>query len=321
MKCDNLKVAFAGTPEFAGVALDALLDSSHSVVGVLTQPDRPAGRGRKLMPSAVKARALEAGVPVQQPLSLKGTDAIEHFRAWNADVLVVAAYGLILPESVLSIPPMGCLNIHASLLPRWRGAAPIHRALLAKDEQTGVCIMQMDIGLDTGDILLEERCDIEADETCAQLHDRLALMGAKVLLEALPARCQGTLTARPQPEEGVTYAEKLTKAEARVSFNQSASHIHSQVRAYNPWPVAEAMLLGQRVRFWQSRLPSDSKVTDANAPPGSIVRADEQAVRVKTANGDIEFLALQWPGKKAQSAADFAQGKDLVGEMFTSDAV
>lgn len=316
MNCDNLKVAFAGTPEFAAVALEALLASKHEVVGVLTQPDRPAGRGRKLTPSAVKVRAMEAGVAVQQPESFKTVESVENFQSLNADVLVVAAYGLILPQRVLDTPELGCLNIHASLLPRWRGAAPIHRAILAGDEETGVCIMQMDAGLDTGDVLLERRCPIGGDESVAQLHDRLAQLGAQALLDALPARCLGTLTAIAQPDVGVSYAQKLSKAEAQLDFGVSAEHLHRQVRAFNPWPVAEAMLCEKRVRFWQSRQVDDECV-DAHVEPGTIVQITADAVRVSTGDQDIEFLNLQWPGKKAQIAKDFAQGQTLLGEVFT----
>ncbi len=317
MDCDRLRVAFAGTPEFAAVALDALLASDHQVVGVLSQPDRPAGRGRKLTASAVKQRALAFGVPVLQPLTLKSDEALQALQALRADVLVVAAYGLILPQSVLDTPALGCLNIHASLLPRWRGAAPIHRAILAGDTTTGVCIMQMDAGLDTGDVLLEERCTIGADETVAQLHDRLATLGAQALLACLPAHCRGTLQARAQPEQGVSYAEKLTKAEAQLDFRLPATQLHRRVRAFNPWPVAEATLQDQRVRLWSSRLVNEPPL-DAQAVPGSIVAIGNDAIRVRAGDGDIEFLTLQWPGKKAQSAAEFAHGQTLLGKVFAS---
>ena len=315
MNCEQLKVVFAGTPEFAAVALDALLDSDHEVVGVLTQPDRPAGRGRKLTPGAVKQRAVAAGVPVQQPVSLKNDEALAALRALGADVMVVAAYGLILPQDVLDMPPLGCLNIHASLLPRWRGAAPIHRAILAGDTHTGVCIMQMDAGLDTGNVLLEERCKIKPDDTSVHLHDRLAALGAEALLKSLPLLCLGKLPATVQSSEGVSYAAKLTKSEALLEFSVDAEHLHRQTRAFNPWPVAEATLKGQRIRLWQSRLVDDGPL-DLQASPGTIVAVTGNAVRVRAADTDIEFLILQWPGKKAQSAAEFAHGQALVGEVF-----
>ena len=318
MNCQRLKVAFAGTPDFAAVALDALLASEHDVVGVLTQPDRPAGRGRKLTASAVKLRAEAAGVPVLQPLSLRNEEAVAQVASLGADVLIVAAYGLILPTSVLSLPPLGCLNIHGSLLPRWRGAAPIHRAILAGDTQTGVCIMQMDEGLDTGDVLLSKSLPIDGDDTVALLHDKLAALGAEALLEALPLRCSGELQAEPQPDEGVTYAEKLSKAEAHLDFSQTTVQLHRCVRAFNPWPVAEGQLCEQRVRIWQSRsVPADADASSADLLPGTIVDVLDDALRVKTGDGVIDLLTLQWPGKKAQEAAAFAQGHELTGQRFS----
>ncbi len=318
MNCQQLKVAFAGTPAFAAVALDALLDSDHDVVGVLTQPDRPAGRGRKLTPSVVKERALAAGVQVQQPLTLRDADAVEAFAQWQADVLVVAAYGLILPQTVLDLPPLGCLNIHGSLLPRWRGAAPIHRAVLAGDEQTGVCIMQMDVGLDTGDVLLSKAIPIGGDDTVAELHDRLAALGASALIEALPARCEGSLTPVAQPDVGVTYAEKLSKAEAHLDFNEASILLHRKVRAFNPWPVAEAHLCEQRVRIWGSRLVEAALLNDIDvkAAAGTVLSITNDAVRVRTGDGALDLLSLQWPGKKAQPAGMFSQARSLMGQRF-----
>ena len=318
MNCQGLKVAFAGTPEFAAVTLDALLNSEHQVVGVLTQPDRPSGRGRKLTASAVKLRALEAGVPVLQPLSLRNQEALDSVAALEADVLVVVAYGLILPTDILSLPSLGCLNIHGSLLPRWRGAAPIHRAVLAGDAMTGVSIMQMDAGLDTGDVLLMKELAIEDNESVAQLHDRLAALGAQALLETLPLRCSGELTAVPQPEDGVSYAEKLTKAEALLDFNHSSVELHRCIRAYNPWPVAEAQLCEQRVRIWQSRLVAPSDVVTNNAvATGTITDILNDAVRVKTGDGYLDLLTLQWPGKKAQESAAFSQAREILGQRFS----
>lgn len=321
MNCDRLKVAFAGTPEFAAVALDALIASEHDVVVVLTQPDRPAGRGRKLAPSAVKQRALDAGIPVQQPPSLRDEAAQAELAAVGADVLVVAAYGLILPQALLDMPTMGCLNIHGSLLPRWRGAAPIHRAILAGDARTGVCIMQMNAGLDTGDVLLERQLTIGEDETAAQLHDRLAALGAAALMDTLSAHCRGELQAVVQPEEGVSYAEKLSKVEARLDFAAQTSELHRQIRAFNPWPVAEASLRGERVRIWSSRqVPAEDISVSALAQiaPGTVVDVLADAVRVRTGDGLIDLLQLQWPGKKMQDAAVFSQGRELQGEAFTS---
>lgn len=316
MNCNQLRVGFAGTPEFAMVALNALLESSHQVVGVLTQPDRPAGRGRKLSASPVKLCALKADVPVEQPLNLKHEESLDIIRAWQVDVLVVAAYGLILPKSFLQLAPLGCLNIHASLLPRWRGAAPIHRAIQAGDSQTGISIMQMDEGLDTGDILLQASCDIDASDTSARLHDKLALLGAQTLLEALPLHCLRQLPPVSQPDAGVTYASKLSKHEAQLDFSDSAVALDRHIRAFNPWPVAEAGLCGQRVRIWDCRLPEKSSALPIQEP-GTILAIDEAAIRVKTGDGEIELLTLQWPGKKAQNAAVFAQTRALQGERFS----
>lgn len=318
MNCQGLKIAFAGTPEFAAVTLDALLHSEHQVVGVLTQPDRPSGRGRKLTASAVKLRAIEAGVPVLQPVSLKAQDAVDSVAALGADVLVVVAYGLILPANVLTTPPLGCLNIHGSLLPRWRGAAPIHRAVLAGDAMTGVSIMQMDEGLDTGDVLLSKSFAIDDNESVAQLHDRLAALGAEALLEALPLHCAGELTPVPQPQEGVTYAEKLSKAEAHLDFQEGSEELHRRVLAYNPWPVAESQLCEQRVRIWQSRrVTTEAPLSDHSAAFGTITEILNDAVRVRTGDGFLDLLMLQWPGKKACEAASFYQGSDLLGQRFT----
>ncbi len=317
MNCERLKIVFAGTPEFAAVALKALLSSSHDVVGVLTQPDRPAGRGRKLTSSAVKLMAQEASVPVLQPESLKTEEALKEFKALNADVLVVAAYGLILPKAVLETPPLGCLNIHGSLLPRWRGAAPIHRAILAGDTETGVCIMQMDEGLDTGDVLLKKRTPIGIDESVAQLHDRLATMGAQILLEALPARCNDELQAKVQDNSIATYAEKLFKSEAALDFTLTAAELDRRIRAFNPWPVAEAHLQGKRVRIWQCRIV-DSDEHHSAKDCGTIVAVLDDAVRVQAGDTTIDLTVLQWPGKKAQPAAEFLQGHSLQGETFSS---
>lgn len=316
MNCNRLKIVFAGTPEFAAVALGALISSDHDIVGVLTQPDRPAGRGRKLTASAVKTKALSAGLQVMQPENLKDSTTQEAIDRLGADVIVVAAYGLILPQAILDLPAMGCLNIHASLLPRWRGAAPIHRAILAGDEHTGVCIMQMQAGLDTGDILLEKRCSVSPDESVNELHDRLAILGAEALIESLPAHCQGLLMPKAQSSTGITYAHKLTKSEAGLDFSASSSQIHRQVRAYNPWPVAEALLCGERVRIWASRLVHETEVIQGEAY-GTVVSLLPDALRVRTGDGYLDLLTLQWPGKKAQSAASFAQGKALSGQNFT----
>ena len=313
--CSSLRVAFAGTPDFARTALSELLASPQSVVGVLTQPDRPSGRGRKLRPSSVKTLALEHGLPIDQPTSLKTDGAMDELIRWNADVLVVAAYGILLPEAVLSLPPLGCLNIHGSLLPRWRGAAPIHRAVMAGDEETGVTIMKMDQGLDTGDMLSHVVVPINASDSTPLLHDTLASAGAKALVDVLTPWCSGEITPVAQPDEGVTYAHKLDKAEAKIDFNQTAVQCDRTIRGLAGWPIAESTLDGERIRLHGSRL-SSLKVS-AGTQPGTIVKADRDAVTVAAGEGVIDLTRLQRPGKKALDAGDFASGLNLVGRVFS----
>src|SRR5262245_32216514 len=243
-----LSIVFAGTPEFSVQPLAALRGSAHRVVAVYTQPDRPAGRGQQVAMSAVKQYALQHGLPVEQPQSLRDPAAVEKLASWSADLMVVVAYGLLLPQAALSIPRLGCVNIHASLLPRWRGAAPIQRAILAGDAQTGTTIMLMDPGLDTGPMLLQRRLTIEAHDTGGSLHDRLAIQGAEALVEALSGLEGGTLQSIPQPSDGVTYAAKLDKAEARIDWTAPAIDIERKVRAFNPWPIAETRYEGEQLR-------------------------------------------------------------------------
>ncbi|HWL63128.1 MAG TPA: methionyl-tRNA formyltransferase [Steroidobacteraceae bacterium] len=306
----KLRVAFAGTPAFAVPALRALREA-HDVVGVLTQPDRPAGRGRALTASAVKQAALEMGVPVSQPLKLRGADTqLEETltllrERWRPDVMVVVAYGLILPRVLLELPRLGCLNIHASLLPRWRGAAPIQRAILAGDAQTGVSIMQMDEGLDTGAVLCEARIGIGAEMTSASLHDELAGLGAQQILVALEGLSQATLVARPQPAQGVTYAEKLSKAEARIDWSGSAADIDRRVRAFNPWPVAETRLGEEPVKLWRSRVDA-ARVAPAGVAAGSVLGVAGDALEVACGTGVLQVLELQRAGRRAVGARDFA---------------
>jgi methionyl-tRNA formyltransferase len=306
----SLRIAFAGTPEFALPPLDAIARSGHQLVGVWTQPDRPAGRGRKLTPSPVKQRALELGVPVQQPENFKTEEAKQGLRDAKPDVFVVVAYGIILPKSVLEIPRYGCLNIHASLLPRWRGAAPIQRAILAGDAESGVAIMQMDKGLDTGDVLQESRTPIgEADDTQV-LHDRLAKLGAEALLQVLDALPD----VKPRKQDGasVTYAEKLTKEEARLDWHKSAAELARAVRGYNPWPVAYAEYQGQPLRIWRAK-PVDSSV---KAVPGTLLATGREGIDVATGQGVLRLLELQPAGGRVLSAADFANGRDLKQARF-----
>lgn len=303
---------FAGTPEFAARALDALIHSQHDVVGVLSQPDRPAGRGRKLTASPVKALALANGLPVQQPSSLRDADAVAALRDLHPDVLVVAAYGLLLPQDVLDLPPLGCLNIHASLLPRWRGAAPIHRAILAGDRETGIAIMQMDAGLDTGAVLLERRVPIASSDTTASLHETLAALGAEAIVEAIGGRCREDLQPHAQPQEGVTYASKLDKGEALLDFSNSAIELDRQIRGLNPWPVAETSLDGKRVRVWRAECTDG----DSDAPPGTLLNIVADSVEVATGEGRLLLHEIQRDGGKRVSAGAVIRSLDAVGHRF-----
>jgi methionyl-tRNA formyltransferase len=305
-------VVFAGTPEFSVPALQALVESRHKVVAVYTQPDRPAGRGQIIAMSEVKECALRHRLPVEQPATLRDPGTFERLASWGADVVVVVAYGLILPPAVLRSAPLGCINIHASILPRWRGAAPIQRAVLAGDRDTGVTIMQMDAGLDTGPILLERQTPIAERETAASLHDRLAALGASALLEALDGLAAGSLLPRPQPEVGATYAAKIRKEEATIDWSRSAKEIDRQVRAFNPWPVAETRWRGQQLRVWESA----PKLAPAGAAPGSVAAVDADCIDVATGQGLLSLTRVQLAGRKAMSAADFVKAQRLAGETL-----
>lgn len=308
----SLSIVFAGTPEFAVPALEALLKSEHRVVAVYTQPDRPAGRGQKLAISPVKRCALDHGLHIEQPLKLRDDEQIARLAAFEPDVMVVVAYGLILPQAVLDVPRLGCINIHASLLPRWRGAAPIQRAIEAGDTETGVTIMRMDAGLDTGPVLLERRVPIEPTDTSATLHDRLSRLGAEALLEALDGIADGSLSARPQPAEGVTYAAKVTKEEARIDWRQPALDIERRVRAFNPWPIAETTLHGQQLRVWEAVARPQSP----NAAPGQVIGIDEQGIHVATGVGTLVLTRVQLAGRKPTSAPEFARGQRLTDAVL-----
>lgn len=311
----TLKVVFAGTPDFARLALEAILAAGHQVPLVLTQPDRPSGRGMKLRPSPVKQAALDAGIPVAQPLSLRldgkhpdEAQAVQQqLQAMAPDVMVVAAYGLILPQWALDLPKYGCLNIHASLLPRWRGAAPIQRAIDAGDTETGITIMQMDAGLDTGDMLLVRKLAIQEDHTGASLHDELAQLGADAIVEALAQLPQ--LTPTPQPADGVTYAEKLHKSESPLDFTQPAAVLARRVRAFNPVPSCTMMLPGleQPIKVWQAQA-IDQPTT---ATPGSVVAVSAQGIDIATADGVLRLTELQRAGSRRQPVASFVQGWQL----------
>ena len=310
-----MRVIFAGTPDFAASALAALIEAGHEILVVLTQPDRPKGRGMKLTPSPVKTLALQHNLPVWQPESLKDAAVQQQLRDLQADVMVVAAYGLLLPAAVLSIPEHGCLNIHASLLPRWRGAAPIQRAIEAGDVESGVCIMQMDVGLDTGDVLLSRNTLITGDTTAAQLHDALAVVGAEAIVEALAKLPE--LTAVPQPETGVTYAQKLSKADAEIDWALGAKQIHNKIRALNPVPGAWSSLNGQVIKVWASTVLEQSN----NVAIGTIIAADKQGIAVQAGAGVVLITELQASGSKRMAAAAFVAGHaDLLGQKFERQA-
>lgn len=313
-----MRVAFAGTPQFALPAL-AALRAHHDVVGVLTQPDRPSGRGRKITASAVKQAALAARLPLAQPHTLASEAARTQLSAWRPDVLVVVAYGLILPREMLLIARLGGINIHASLLPRWRGAAPIQRALLAGDSETGVTIMQMDTGLDTGPILLQRRIAITTDHTGGSLQDELAALGAAVLIEALQGLGAGTLAPRAQPAHGATYAPKIEKTEARIDWKVEARQIERQVRAFNPWPVAETALGGEQLRIFAAHaVPVDnvSVKLPTICDPGVIIAVNEKSLIVRCGQGNLALTEVQRPGRRPVSARDYAQGLSLVGRQL-----
>jgi methionyl-tRNA formyltransferase len=296
-------------------ALDALVSAGHEIVAVYTQPDRPAGRGRELTASAVKQRAGELGLTVEQPASLKPAEAASHLRELAPDAMVVVAYGLLLPPAVLAAPRLGCVNIHASLLPRWRGAAPIQRAILAGDRETGITIMQMDAGLDTGPILSARALPIAADETGGSLHDKLAALGADAVVATLDGLASGSIVARPQPATGATYAAKIDKSEAVIDWRQPAAQISALVRAFNPWPVAQTTLQGQTLRIWLAHAID----RDTGAAPAEIVRADGGELVVATGAGALGVTALQLPGRRVTSAADFLhawRGATLVGQRL-----
>ena len=307
-----MKIIFAGTPLFAASALAALL-KEHQVVAVLTQPDRPAGRGMHLAASPVKQLALQHGLPVLQPATLKSEETQHAIAALGADVMVVAAYGLILPKAVLQLPRYGCFNIHASLLPRWRGAAPIQRAILAGDNETGITIMQMDEGLDTGDMLLRNACPIKATDTGNTLHDRLAELGASSILEALRLLQEHRLVPVRQDNEAASYAAKLVKSEAQIDWRQDARQIERAVRAYNPFPVCHAILNGVMIKIWQAGLCAEKQ-----GEPGKVLAVDKHGVTVACGKGALLLEVLQRPGGKAQSAVQFLQAVPVKpGDSFS----
>jgi len=311
----TLRVAFAGTPDFALPAFDALIGSHHAVVGVLTQPDRPKGRGRHLAASPVKLAALRSGVPVSQPLSLKTEVDRSDLAAWKPDVLVVVAYGLILPRPALDLPRLGCVNIHASLLPRWRGAAPIQRAILAGDPETGVSIMRMEVGLDTGPVFLERRVSIAPDETGGSLHDRLAAEGGQALLQVLDDLEADRARSTPQSEEGITYAAKIEKSEAMIDWAADAGAIGRKIRAFNPWPVAETRLDGEQLRVYKATVLAveSSNPDQSSREPGTIVDVSGSSIVVACGRGHLGLQEVQRPGKRPVAARDLMNTLDLAG--------
>jgi len=311
-----MRLIFAGTPEFAATVLTALLAQTHPVVAVYTQPDRPAGRGRRSRLSAVKQLAVSQGIPVEQPLSLTTPDALETLTAYDGDLMIVAAYGLLLPESVLNAPRLGCINVHASLLPRWRGAAPIQHAILAGDRETGISIMQMDAGLDTGPVLCRVACPIGDEDTGASLHDRLADLGARTMVETL-ARLNGAgVKSEAQDESLATYAGRIAKVDGLIDWSLPAEHLDRQVRALNPWPVTYAMLSmggrsaddpGERLRIWRAQVVKYAGGT----LPGTVLTSNASGIDVATGHDALRILTLQAPGKRSMSCHDYLNAHPL----------
>jgi methionyl-tRNA formyltransferase len=311
----TLRVAFAGTPDFALPAFHALVGSHHTVVGVLTQPDRPKGRGRQVASSPVKLAAQSHGIPISQPATLKTEADRADLAAWQPDVLVVVAYGLILPRAALELPRLGCVNIHASLLPRWRGAAPIQRAILAGDARTGVSIMRMDIGLDTGAVFLERAVEIAPDETGGSLHDRLAAQGGSAVLQVLDLMSAGNAKSVPQREDGITYAAKIDKAEALIEWGGNAVDIGRKVRAFNPWPIAETRLDGEQLRIYSAHV-IDGDHAGSGVEPGRILEFRDDSLMVACGRGCLAITELQRPGRRPVAARDLNNTLNLAGRRL-----
>lgn len=313
-----LNIIFAGTPDFAARHLQALIEAKHNVIAVFTQPDRPAGRGNKLTSSPVKQLALANNLPVYQPATLKSEESQNMIAKLNADIMVVVAYGLILPQAVLDMPNLGCLNVHGSLLPRWRGAAPIQRACWAGDTQTGITIMQMDAGLDTGDMLYKLACPIESHDTSASLYDKLAKLGPKALLETLTLISERKIKPEKQDPTLVTYAEKLSKQEAKLDWNLSAIQLERCVRAFNPWPVSYFEVNGEMVKVWQAEVVA----TKHKQPTGTILQADKRGICIATSDGALNMTLLQPAGKKTMSAQDLLNSRKawfVVGQILSTN--
>jgi methionyl-tRNA formyltransferase len=305
------RIIFAGTPEFSVVSLRALVESGKQPVAVLTQPDRPAGRGKQLTPSPVKRYAEERGIPVLQPQTLRDAATVDELAALEADIMVVAAYGLILPQAVLDLPAAGCLNVHASLLPRWRGAAPIQAAILAGDDETGVCLMAMTAGLDCGPVYVSEAVAIGSDDTAGELHDRLAAAGGRLLARHIDAILAGDLSPRAQDESAATYAPKIVKADAELDWTMPAEALARAVRAYNPVPGAWFVVDGERIKCWKAQL-----VDAAGGPPGRVEAAGPEGVTVTCATGALRLESVQRPGKRPVTGGEFASQVALVGKQL-----
>jgi len=314
-----LNIVFGGTPEFAVPALQALVAAGHCIAAVYTQPDRPAGRGQRLTESPVKQTALRHGIPIEQPASLRDAAAVAQFASYQPDVMVVVAYGLILPVAILNVPRLGCVNIHGSLLPRWRGAAPIHRALLAGDRVTGVSIMCMDAGLDTGPVLSMHEVPIGERETATTLHDRLSALGAQALVTTLAKYDSRELLPQAQPTTAITYAHKIRKEEARLNWQRSALELDAQVRAFNAWPIAETRWRGQQLRVWEA-IPVFPISVSTRTAPGTVVAADADGIVVATGAGAMRLLRVQLAGRKQMSAGEFLNAHHITGEVL-GDAV
>ena len=309
----SLRIVFAGTPDFAARHLAALLSSEHEVIAVYTQPDRPAGRGKKLTASPVKNIALENDIPVYQPENFKSDEAKQELADLNADIMVVVAYGLLLPQAVLDTPRLGCINVHGSILPRWRGAAPIQRSIWAGDAETGVTIMQMDIGLDTGDMLKIATLPIEATDTSASMYEKLAGLGPDALVDCLVDIAAGTAVAEKQDDELANYAKKLSKEEARINWSDDAAHIERCVRAFNPWPMSHFEAAENSIKVWQSRVTEQT----SDKPAGTILQADKTGIYVATGQGVLVLEQLQVPGKKAMSVQDILNSRASWFEVGT----
>jgi methionyl-tRNA formyltransferase len=311
-----LRVAFAGTPEFARTAFQAVLGSRHGVVGVFTRPDRPRGRGQRVSASPVKEAALAAGLPVSQPATARDGAMFDELKSWRADVLVVVAYGLILPQPLLDAPRLGSVNIHASLLPRWRGAAPIQRAILAGDTHTGITLMRMEAALDAGPMLLQRSIPIHATDTTARLQDTLAQLGAQTLLEGLDALAAGLLPPTPQPPQGASYAAKISKSEAPIDWRNSAAEIDRQVRAFNPWPVAETGFEEMQLRILAARIYEEGAPAVHGSVPGTVTRVVEDAIVVQCGEGHLALTQIQRPGRRPVGAREFAASRALAGQRL-----